>query len=216
MNLVFELLLFASAFYCVLKCVTFVCQIWQFTDFVALGMCVPTDPMFHYVLGVEGSVIRSLLNGNWLFEPLYMVIHFEACVYSPDFTVLLCVWLRSSCPSWQTHFTFHIKVNGVFTFSANLLYYVWKFICCKSYVLGCHLRVNAKMCGFRLLGKSCPILYCLREVWTFHALLLSWIFILAIYLWQFYATYNATLIYMKVVLYRVLCCHYAYGLCRNT
>lgn len=195
----------------------FVCQIWQFTDCVALGMCVPTDPFFHYVLGVEGSVIRSLLNRNWLFEPLYMVIHFEACVvYSPDFTVLLCVWLRSSCPSWQTHFTFRIQVNGVFTFSANLVYYIWNFISCKSYVLGCHLRVNAKMWGFCLLGKSWPILYCLREVWTFYALLRNWIFILAIYLWQFYATYNATLIYMKVVFYRVLCCHYAHDLCCNT
>lgn len=124
-SLVFELLVFASAFYCGLTCVMFVCRIWQFTDCVALGMCVPTDPIFHYVLGVEGSVVRSLLNRNWLFEPLYMVIHFEACVvYSPDFTVLLCVWLRSSCPSWQTHFTFRIQVNGVFTFSANLVYYV--------------------------------------------------------------------------------------------
>jgi hypothetical protein len=78
----------------------FVCQIRQFTDRLALGLCVPTDPIFRYVFGVEGSVIRLLLNRNRLFEPLYMVIHFEACVvYSPDFTVLLCVWLRSSCPS---------------------------------------------------------------------------------------------------------------------
>ena len=123
-------------------------------------MCVPTDPIFHYVRGVEGSVISSLRNGNCLFGPLYMVIYLEAyVVYSPDFTVLLCVWLRSSCPSWQTHFTFRIQVNGVFTFSANLVYYVWNFISCKSYVLGCHLRVNAKMWGFCLLGRSCPILY---------------------------------------------------------
>jgi len=177
----------------------FVYQTWQFTDCVAHGMCVPTDPIFHYVFGVEGSVTRSLLNRNWSFEPLYMVIHFEACVvYSPDFTVLLFVWLRSSCPSWQTHFTFRVQVNGLFTFSVNLVYYVWNFISCKSYVLGCHLRVNAKMWGFCLLDRSCPILYYLREVWTFYALLLSWIFILAIYLWQFYATCNATLIYMYI------------------
>jgi len=64
-SLVFELLLIASAFYCVLKCVMFVCQISQFTDCVALGMCVPIDPIFHYVLGVEGSVKLSLLNRNW-------------------------------------------------------------------------------------------------------------------------------------------------------
>ena len=132
------------------------------------------------------------------------MIHFEACVvYSPHFIVLLCVWLRSSCPSWQTHFTFCIQVNGVFTFSANVVYYIWNLISCKSHVLGCHRRVNAKILGFCLLGKSCPVLYCLREVWTFYALLLSWIFVLAIYLWQFYATYSATLIYMKVVFYHV-------------
>jgi len=67
-SLVSELLLIASAFYCILTCVMFVCQISQYTDCVALGMCVPVDPIFHYVLGVEGSVKRSLLNRNqWSF-----------------------------------------------------------------------------------------------------------------------------------------------------
>lgn len=112
--------------------------------------------------------------------------HFEACgVYLPDFTVLLCIWLHPSCLSWQARFTFRMQVNGMFTFSANLVYYIWNFISCKSYVLQCHLHVNAKMWRFCLLGQSCPVLYCLREVWTFYSLLLSWIFILAVYLWQF-------------------------------
>lgn len=110
-------------------------------------------------------VLKGLLNVRYWTG---ISDHFEACgVYSPDFTVLLCVWLQPSCLAWQAHFTFHMQVNGVFTFSANMLYYVWNFISCKSYVLRRHLHVNAKMWQFCLLGRSCTVLYCLREVWTF-------------------------------------------------
>lgn len=147
--------------------------------------------------------------------------HFEACgVYSPDCTVLLCVLLR---PSWQAHFTFRKQVNGVFTFSANLAYYIWNFISCKSCVLRCHLHVNAKMWGFCLLGQSwCPILYCLREVWTFMryywAGFLSWPFICGSFTqrtmprWHvrrlcFTVSYVVTMLTVYVVIHKVLRVH---------
>jgi hypothetical protein len=133
-------------------CVMLVCQIWQFIDCLALGLCVPTDPIFYCVLCVEGSVVCSLLNRNQLFGPPYVVDLFWSlcCLFARfhSFVVRLASFIMS-------------VVTGSFYFSCTGCVYIfcWSSVLrlelhfCKSYVLGCHLCLEAKMWEFCLLGN---------------------------------------------------------------